>query len=77
MARKPTKTQYKARSGAMLWRPSIELVMAMRATDEGFCLACGEVVDAIEPDARKVECPCCGAAKVYGTEELVLMDLTY
>ncbi len=39
----------------------------------GFCLACGEQQDGCEPDARRYECECCGARKVYGAEELLLM----
>lgn len=41
----------------------------------GFCLACGEEVEGVEPDARKYECECecCGEKKVYGAEELLLM----
>ena len=75
--KKPIKTQYRARNGAMQWKPSIELVMALTALDSGFCLACGAEPDGVEPDARKYECPSCGAAKVYGAEELALMGLVY
>lgn len=39
----------------------------------GFCLACGAEVEGVEPDARKYECEVCGAHKVYGAEELLLM----
>ena len=39
----------------------------------GFCLACGGARDNCEPDARKYECPNCGAHEVYGAEELVIM----
>ena len=51
----------------------------MKSADrsEGFCLACGEVAYGVEPDARKYECECCGAAKVYGGEELALMGLVH
>jgi predicted RNA-binding Zn-ribbon protein involved in translation (DUF1610 family) len=38
----------------------------------GFCVACGEEVDGVEPDARKYECESCGAKAVYGGEELLL-----
>jgi NADH pyrophosphatase NudC (nudix superfamily) len=41
-------------------------------SDMGFCLACGEEQNA-EPDARRQECDACGASKVYGAEELLLM----
>ena len=39
----------------------------------GFCTACGEQADEVEPDAREYECESCGECKVYGAEELVLM----
>lgn len=75
--KKPTKTRYHARNGTMQWKPSIELVMALNALESGFCLACGAEPECVEPDARKYECPECGAAKVYGAEELALMGLVY
>ena len=37
----------------------------------GFCIACGEDADGVEPDARKYECECCGKRAVYGAEELL------
>lgn len=39
----------------------------------GICLACGEEQEGVEPDARKYECESCGANKVYGAEELLMM----
>jgi len=40
----------------------------------GGCLACGEIqYGCVEPDARGYACESCGANKVYGLEELVLM----
>ena len=41
--------------------------------DMGFCLVCGDEAYGVEPDARKYECESCGASKVYGAEELLLM----
>jgi hypothetical protein len=41
----------------------------------GFCLACGAETTGVEPDARRYECEACGAAKVYGLEELLVMGL--
>ncbi len=38
----------------------------------GFCIACGEEHDGIEPDAERYKCHCCGQCKVYGAEQLVL-----
>ena len=39
----------------------------------GFCVSCGAGAMGVEPDACKYECAKCGAAAVYGAEELVLM----
>jgi hypothetical protein len=41
----------------------------------GWCLTCGEEVDGVEPDASKYLCECCGQRKVYGMEQLLIMDL--
>ena len=41
--------------------------------DAGFCIACGEEADGVEPDARNYPCEACGKRKVYGAPELVLM----
>lgn len=39
----------------------------------GFCLNCGEETDQCEPDAREYVCESCGAPKVYGAEEILMM----
>lgn len=39
----------------------------------GWCIACGEEADCVEPDARKYLCNCCFTRNVYGAEELALM----
>ena len=49
------------------------LEVAMEDDSQGFCMACGEIADGVEPDARGYKCESCGASKVYGAEELVLM----
>lgn len=41
--------------------------------DWGICLACGNEQGGCEPDARGYECESCGAHKVYGAEEVVMM----
>ena len=57
--------------------PSVtaERIMEAAEADDnlGFCLACGAEAYGVVPDARKYECEECGAHKVYGAEELVLM----
>lgn len=42
-------------------------------SNPGFCLECGEQQEGCEPDARGYECECCGARKVYGAEEILMM----
>ncbi len=77
MTTKSATTTYRTKAGTVQYKPSIELAMALAHQGQGFCLACGTDVDGIEPDARRDTCPECGAAKVYGAEELVLMGLTF
>lgn len=38
----------------------------------GFCVACGEEAEGVEPDARRYTCESCGEPRVYGAEELLL-----
>lgn len=70
---------YKAKNGATQFKPSIAEVEAVMHGDntDGFCLACGSVQGGVEPDARRYVCEGCGAAKVYGAEELLVMGLVY
>ena len=39
----------------------------------GICVACGDDVEGVEPDARGYECEHCGGNAVYGDEELLMM----
>jgi hypothetical protein len=43
--------------------------------DEGCCLACGNWQTGVEPDARNYTCEACGAAKVFGAEQILLEGL--
>jgi hypothetical protein len=56
-------------------RVTLDQIMAAVEADDslGFCLACGEEANGVEPDARRYTCESCGAAKVYGAEELLMM----
>ena len=54
-------------------RFTIEQIKEADELQAGFCLACGEMRDCCEPDARKYECEVCGKKQVYGAGELVLM----
>lgn len=67
--------KYKSRGGAVQYKPSMSEIEEMDENSQGFCLACGEVADYVEPDARKYVCECCGAPKVYGAAELALVGL--
>lgn len=71
--------QYKAKNGNMQWKQSLDVLLTETESDSdtGFCLACGEQADNVEPDARRYECESCGAHKVYGCQELLLMGLYY
>jgi hypothetical protein len=56
---------------------SVTLDRVMEAVQDddnmGFCLACGEEAFGVEPDARNYECESCGANRVYGAEEILIM----
>lgn len=55
-------------------RIDMERVLAAAQSDEqvGFCTACGEEAEGVEPDACNYECEYCGATAVFGAEELLL-----
>jgi len=39
----------------------------------GLCLGCGVEAEGCEPDACEYTCEACGAKRVYGLEELLVM----
>jgi hypothetical protein len=69
--------QYTAKNGNIQYKPSLQQLEDAFASDSsiGFCLACGAENEGIEPDAGKYTCLYCKAAKVYGVESLMLMNL--
>ena len=71
------KIPYTAKSGKSQFKPACTERSYIAACDrcEGFCLACGATASPVEPDARKYKCEDCGAEKVYGLEELLIMGL--
>lgn len=69
--------KYRARSGTTQFKPSLGLAMDMDCDLQGFCLACGSIEDGVDPDAAKEACPNCGASKLYGASELILMGLIF
>jgi hypothetical protein len=60
----------------MKTRFSLQEIIEVMAENNGLCLGCGEANGPVEPDARKVQCECCGEHLVYGFEELLLMGVT-
>ena len=64
---------YTNKKGSKLFRPVFQ---SQDEVDGGFCIGCGtEVSRGVEPDARGYTCDLCGENKVYGMEELVLMNI--
>lgn len=70
-----TAKTYTTKSGVKQFMPVISESELMSERTTGFCLACGNEADGVEPDARKYVCECCGQPKVYGLEELCVMGL--
>ena len=68
---------YKTKSGATQFKPSLAWIEGVCRSDNstGFCLACASEQGGCEPDARHYECESCGEQKVYGAEELAMMQL--
>jgi hypothetical protein len=71
--------QYRAKNGRLQYKPSDAwLTYVIESGDPmGFCLACAEEVDGVEPDAEGEHCPSCYEPKVYGAEDLLLRGLCY
>ena len=52
-----------------------DIIEAVEADDcLGFCTACGEQATNVEPDAENYECESCGENKVFGAEQLLIMN---
>ena len=71
--------QYRAKSGRTQYKPSDAALESIIDGDNitGFCLACGEWIDGVEPDTVQETCPHCHASKVYGAEQLMLGGLYF
>jgi predicted amidophosphoribosyltransferase len=62
------------------WHPAITFNRVAEAVknemfcleNPGFCLACGAEAEGCEPDARNYVCENCGAAEVYGAQEILI-----
>ncbi len=70
-----TAVKYQTKAGVAQFMPQMTASEYGEVDGGGFCLACGSEASGVEPDARKYECESCGAHKVYGIEELLMMDL--
>jgi Zn finger protein HypA/HybF involved in hydrogenase expression len=70
---------YTAKNGRMQYMPSDAVLLEIIENDNatGFCLACGEFVDGVEPDLERADCPHCGSSKVYGAENLMMRGLYF
>jgi predicted RNA-binding Zn-ribbon protein involved in translation (DUF1610 family) len=71
--------QYRAKSGRIQYKPSDDWLTSVIEGDNsrGFCLACAETTDGIEPDAEAYTCPHCGESKLFGAEMLFSMGLYF
>ena len=68
---------YRAKSGKIRIKPSMELAEGLDYDSEGFCVSCGAHGQLAEPDAVKYTCEVCGEAAVYGASELILRGLVF
>lgn len=60
--------------------PLATLMEAIEERDQclshpGFCLACGERAEGVEPDACMYQCLFCEEKQVYGAEEIILKNM--
>ena len=51
----------------------LDPLIALSEDYGGACIACGAEAFGVEPDARRYTCEECGAPKVFGAEELMMM----
>lgn len=45
---------------------------ATESASKGFCLACANEQDGVEPDAEDYECEVCGEEAVMGAEQILI-----
>lgn len=73
------KMEYRARGGVTQFKPVLTKAELSRVVfndnNEGWCVGCGEFHIGVEPDATRYDCELCGANKVYGLEQLLMMNL--
>lgn len=60
------------KNGKVGYRPSETELGKMVYDSQGFCTACGEVHDNVEPDTERDCCDSCEELAVFGAENLAL-----
>lgn len=70
-----TSETYTTRKGVTQFRPVLSPDELTDLDSTGFCLACGQSADHVEPDAERRKCEGCLELKVYGLEQLLVMGL--
>jgi hypothetical protein len=72
-----TAEPYTTKNGSQRFRPVLtdSEASAPQFEDGGFCIACGQEIEPIEPDARRVRCEACGEPLVFGLQELLMLDV--
>jgi hypothetical protein len=69
---------FKTKGGFNIYLPSsTEIEDAMMDGTIGFCIACGETAEGVEPDAHGYTCESCDKPRVYGAEELAMSGRFY
>ena len=68
---------YRAKSGKIRIKASIDLLHQLDDDCEGFCINCGATGQSAEPDAERYTCDECGEAAVYGAGELIVRGLAF
>jgi len=69
------KQEYTTKAGTKQYMPVLSIRQMMVRDTTGWCLKCGQEVPNVEPDARKYVHERCGEPKVYGLQELLLLNL--
>ena len=69
--------EYQTKSGKRGLKPELGVDVEEEDFDwgVGWCVGCGYLHPGVEPDARRYACDLCGERRVYGLEELALMNL--
>jgi hypothetical protein len=69
--------KYTTRNGVERFKPSLSLLEELNDNSQGFCIACGEISDSVEPDASGYQCEHCGQNKVSGPATLAISGICF